>query len=104
MSDKQFVQTFLERLYPLGEATARMMFGDYCIYIDGKLIGLICDNKFYLKKFATNRDFLKDCPEECPYDGAKALPMPNIDDEHFLLEAVRLTILGAPESKPKKKK
>ena len=103
MTDKKYLSSFLEKLYPLGEATARMMIGDYCIYLNGKLIGLMCDNIFYLKKFKTNADFLKDCTEAPPYDGAKPLPIPYVGDEQFLLEAVRLTYIGAPEPKQRKK-
>ena len=103
MTDKQYLQSFLERLYPLGEATARLVMGDYCIYLNGKLIGLMCDGTFFLKKFDTNREHLKNCPEGCPYVGAKPLPIPDVNDAAFLLEAVRLTYWGASEPKSKKK-
>ena len=39
----------LEQLQDAGNVTARRMFGEYAVYCDGKVVGLICDNQLFLK-------------------------------------------------------
>lgn len=99
MTDKSFVESLKQKLAPLGEVTARPMMGEYCLYINSKLVGSICDNTLFLKKFAHNKDFLADCPQKPPYPGAKPLYMPNIEDEEYLKSAVYYTFLGASVGK-----
>ncbi|MFN9783590.1 MAG: TfoX/Sxy family protein, partial [Sphingobacteriales bacterium] len=43
-SDGNFVDFVLEQIKHSGEITAKKMFGEYGIYADEKLFGLICDN------------------------------------------------------------
>ena len=38
-----------------GEIAVKKMMGDYCIYCDGILFGLICDNNFYIATLPTLR-------------------------------------------------
>ena len=49
MSNADLVQYIVEQASQAGEVRARKMFGDYCLYCDGKPVGLICDNYLYLK-------------------------------------------------------
>jgi TfoX/Sxy family transcriptional regulator of competence genes len=44
-SDKDFVEYVVDQIEKAGEITCRHMFGEYGIYSDGKLFGLICNNK-----------------------------------------------------------
>jgi TfoX/Sxy family transcriptional regulator of competence genes len=48
-SDQNFVDFVLEHIENVGEVTAKKMFGEYSIYADGKLFGMICDNKLFIK-------------------------------------------------------
>jgi hypothetical protein len=43
------------------------MMGDYCIYSDGVLFGLICDDKFYLKVTNPGRAILNEVILRCEY-------------------------------------
>lgn len=99
MTDKAFAESIKQKLSKLGEVTTRPMMGEYCVYLNGKLIGSICDNRLFLKKFAHNKDFLEDCSQNSPYPGAKPMYMPNIDDEEFLQTAAYYTFLGASAGK-----
>lgn len=49
----------------------KKMFGDYSIYCDGKIFGLICDDCFYLKQTEKGRLLLKTVDMRQPYEGAK---------------------------------
>ena len=95
MTDKSFVENIKKKLSPLGEVIARPMMGDYCLYLHGKLIGNICDNTLYLKKFENNKDFLANCPQSSPYPGAKPMYKPNVEQDEYLKSAVYLTLMGA---------
>lgn len=44
-----FVQYIADQCAGAGEIAVKKMIGDYCIYCDGILFGLICDNNLYLK-------------------------------------------------------
>ena len=44
-----FVQYIIDQCSGAGEIAVKKMMGDYCVYCDGVLFGLICDNNFYVK-------------------------------------------------------
>ncbi len=48
-SNTDFVQYIADQCSGAGEIMVKKMFGDYGIYCDGKIFGLICDDCFYLK-------------------------------------------------------
>ena len=48
-SNSDFVQYIVDKCSGGGEIVAKKMFGDYGVYCDGKIFGLICDDRFYLK-------------------------------------------------------
>ncbi len=104
MTDKSYVETIRNKLSSLGEVTARPMMGEYCLYLNGKLIGDICDNTLFLKKFAHNKDFLANCEQKPPYAGAKPMYAPNIEDDEYLKSAVYFTFLGASVEKGQTKR
>ncbi len=49
-SKQEFVDYVCEQIAQAGVITYRKMFGEYSIYCNGKVVGLICDNMFYIKK------------------------------------------------------
>ena len=76
-----------------GEITTRKMFGDYGIYCDGKIFGLICDDRFYLKPTEAVRPLLRTVEMRPPYPGAKDyFYIADVDDRDYLSMLVRETI------------
>ncbi len=51
----EFVEYLLELLAPLGEVSAKSMFGGYGIYRDGLMFGLVANDVLYLKVDDINR-------------------------------------------------
>ena len=51
-----FVDSLLDLLIPLGEVSARRMFGGHGIYKDGAMFGLVADDRFYIKSDDENKD------------------------------------------------
>jgi TfoX/Sxy family transcriptional regulator of competence genes len=51
--------------------TARKMFGEYAIYLDGKVVALVCDDQLFVKPAPGAQVAFPDCPTAPPYPGAK---------------------------------
>jgi len=105
-SDQNFVDFVMEQIKNAGEITAKKMFGEYGIYADGKLFGLICDNKLFIKPTISGREFIGNVVEAPPYEGAKPsfLMEEKIEDSNWLSELIRISLKELPPPKPKKKK
>ena len=87
MSNPDFVQYIVEQASLSGQVSARKMFGDYCLYCDGKPVGLICDNCLYLKPIKQLEPLLRDDDRQMrpPYDGAKPhYVITEVDDRDYL--------------------
>jgi TfoX/Sxy family transcriptional regulator of competence genes len=104
-SDQSFVDFLVDQVKGVGEITYKAMFGEFGIYADGKLIGLICDNKFYLKPTEAGRRFMTTVVEAPPYPGAKPsfLIEERIEDAAWLTELIKVSLPELPAPKPKTK-
>lgn len=108
-SSKEFADYVCDQLIEAGNITCRKMFGEYGVYLDEKIIGLICDNQFFLKKTEAGRrmiaEQLSEVPEGLPYPGAKPqFLIESLDDRQWLGELIRVSYNELPAPKPKKKK
>ena len=100
-----FVQYIADQCSGAGDIVAKKMFGDYGIYCNGKIFGLICDEHFYLKPIDEVRPLLRQIDMRPPYEGAKPyFYIADVDDHDYLSALVRETCRHLPEPKPKKKK
>ena len=104
-SDQNFVDFVLDQVKNAGELNARKMFGEYGIYADGKLFGLICDNKLFIKPTDAGRSYIGNVIEASPYKGAKPsfLIEDKIEDSAWLSKLVSITLQELPLPKPKSK-
>lgn len=104
-STQKFVDYIIDQIGNAGEITAKKMFGEYGLYLDVKLIGLICDDKLFIKPTNAGRQFIGQPTEAPPYPGAKPsfLIEDKIEDSEWLSELVRITAAELPMPKPKKK-
>lgn len=89
--------------------SARKMFGEYTLYANGKVIGLVCDDTLFIKITAQGKDYVGDhyCEGE-PYQGAKPAMVIDavlIEDRDWLSELVCITEknLPMPAKKPARK-
>lgn len=99
-----FLEYVCEQIADAGIITHRKMMGEYVIYCNGKVIGDVCDNQFFLKKTVAGLTICPDCKEAPPYEGAKPyLIMENLDDREFMTKMVVATYEELPEPKLKKK-
>ena len=105
-TNKEFVDFVLDQIENAGEITAKKMFGEYGIFSNGKIFGLICDNKLFIKPTEAGREFIEDVVEAPPYKGAKLsfLIGDKLEDRDWISNLVRITVNELPEPKQKKRK
>ena len=103
-SNIDFVQYIADQCGGAGDIVTKKMFGDYAIYCDGKIFGLICDDGFYLKPTDAGRALLRTIILRPPYEGAKDyFYIPDVDDRDYLSALVRETCNALPEKIKRKK-
>ena len=103
-SNIDFVQYIADQCEGAGEIVTKKMFGDYAIYCDGKIFGLICDNGFYVKPTEAGRALLRTVDMRPPYEGAKDyFYVADVDDRDYLSTLVRETCKAMPAPKVKKR-
>ena len=107
-SDQEFVDFLVDQMQGVGDITFRKMFGEYAIYCNGKVVALVCDNRFFVKPTAGGRVHIGSVVEAPPYPGAKPsfLIEDAFEDREWLAALIRITEkeLPAPKPKPPRKK
>ena len=101
----EFVEFIADQIREAGEITYRKMFGEYGIYCNGKIFGVICDNQLFLKITEAGRKLRPELAEAPPYEGAKNyLLVEDVEEAEALTKLVRATFRELPEPKPRKRK
>jgi len=105
-SNQNFADFVIDQIQGAGQITVKKMFGEYGIYSDGKIFGLICDNKLFIKPTMAGRIFIGQPVEAPPYPGAKNsfLIEEQLEDSQWLSELVRVSLPELPMQKTKTKK
>lgn len=105
-TQKETIEFILEKLDDK-RFTTRAMFGEYALYCDGKVVGLVCDDQLYVKIVPASVELEGICDKDEAYPGSKP---------YYLIEEVQLSQIknlseilfdiakSLPEKKPKKKK
>ena len=95
----------LDALAPL-PLSARKMFGEYALYLDGKVVALVCDDQLFLKPTPNAIAALPGCPTAPPYPGAKLhlLVMEALDDPDPVVATLSGIAADLPAPKPRMRK
>lgn len=98
------VTYLLEVMAGAGAVTVRKMFGEYAVYLDGKVVGLICDNQLFLKPVPAARALLPHAALATPYPGVKPKMALDgeLDDPDLVAAAMRAIAATLPAAKPAK--
>ncbi|HRT05302.1 MAG TPA: TfoX/Sxy family protein [Kiritimatiellia bacterium] len=102
----EFMEFLADQMAGAGEISYRKMFGEYAVYLGGKVVALVCDNQLFVKPTAAGRAFIG-APVEAPaYPGAKNsfLIEDAFEDREWISELIRITARDLPAPKPKKPK
>ena len=103
-TDKGSVAHIVEAMEGAGVVTARAMFGEYGLYLDGKMIALICDDTLFLKDTPGARALIPDPETGPPYPGAKPYLVADalLDEPELLVRVAKAIWADVPAPKPKK--
>lgn len=103
-TDKDFIDYVCEQMRAAGHITSRRMFGEYAVYLDGRVIGFACDNQLFIKPLPQARAFIGEPVEKPPYPGAKMyfLIDEQLEDSQWMSRLARITAAAVPPPKEKK--
>ena len=108
MTTQQRTIDFLfEQATGAGTVTAKPMFGEYGVYVDGKMIGSVCDDQLFVKPTVSGRAHAEPVSDVPPYPGAKPQMLISADrweNAEWLGELLRITAAELPAPKPRKPK
>ncbi len=97
------IDHLLDLLSAVGDLTARKMFGEYALYLDGKVVALVCGDTLFLKPTPGALALLPDVDHGPPYPGAKPhlVLTDTLDDGDLAIRAIRAVASDLPDPKPK---
>lgn len=70
-TQRETIGFILEKLRYRTRFSSRAMFGEYALYADDKVVGLVCDDTLYIKITPVTKTLEKVCEKGPPYPGAK---------------------------------
>jgi TfoX/Sxy family transcriptional regulator of competence genes len=85
--------------------SARKMFGEFALYVDSKVVALVCDDTLFVKPTVPGKALLGATDDQPPYSGAKPhfRITEQLDDREQLQRLLLVTAEALPVPKPKKK-
>lgn len=101
------IDYILEQIVDAGTVTAKKMFGGYCLYCDSKVVALLCNDQLYIKPTKKGREYIGDCDEQPPYEGAKPyfyISGDQWEDSEWLSKLIRISAAELPLPKNRSKK
>ena len=106
-TDATFMAHLADQLHGFGAFSHGKMFGEYALYLDAKVVALVCDNQLFVKPTDAGRALLgPDAATGLPFSRAKPyfLASDLIDEREALARLLRVTADALPEPKPKKRR
>ena len=102
-SSKEYLTFILDQLSGLDGVSWRGMMGEYILYIRGRIVGGIYDDRLLVKPTPAALSLLPDAPRELPYPGAQEmLLVEDVDDGGFLRDLLS-AIYDEPETEKNRK-
>ena len=102
-SSREYLDFILEQLSGLNEVSWRAMMGEYILYVRGRIVGGIYDDRLLVKATKAALEKMPDAERELPYEGAKEmLLVDSVDDREFLTGLLRAMYDELPPPKARK--
>jgi len=104
-STQEFVDHVCGQFHDRLGVTSRKMFGEYGLFCEGKMFGMVCDDRLLIKPTEGGRAFIGQVVEGLPYPGARPafLIEEKLDDRDWLSELAALTTRELPEPRRRKR-
>lgn len=103
-TDQGFIDYVAEQVALGDRLTHKKMFGEYALYVDGKVVAFACDNSLFIKPSDAATSLAPDLPQRPPYPGAKDYPVADelLDDSDMIRRLVLATAALMPVPKLRK--
>ena len=102
-TQRETVDFILEKLRGPAQFSVRAMFGEYALYADGKVAGLVCDDLLYVKILPASKELEVICEKGHPFPGAR--PHYIVDEGQLsTVQNLSSILVSVAKSAPKKKK
>jgi TfoX/Sxy family transcriptional regulator of competence genes len=103
-TELSFVEYVIETARFGDRLTYKKLFGEYALYLDGKVVAFACDNSLFIKPSQATATLAPDLPQGPPYPEAKDYPIADelLDDPDALRRLIEATAALMPLPKPKK--
>jgi TfoX/Sxy family transcriptional regulator of competence genes len=107
-TNQSTIDFIIDQLHFLDGLSYRKMFWEYALYLDHKVVALVCDDILYVKSTKAWIDFVWDYYREWfAYPWAKASIMideDKIEERDWIWQLLKITFDNLPEPKKKKRK
>lgn len=102
-TDLSFVQFVVDQAQLGNRLSFKKMFGEYALYINGKVVALACDNHLFFKPVMIGNALSSGLPKGSPYPGAKEHILGDalLDEPERLRELLLATEMALPVPKPR---
>ena len=101
-SSSSYLRYILDQLSGLEGVSVRAMMGEYILYLRGKIVGGIYDDRLLVKPTPSALRLLPAAPRELPYEGAKEMLLVERTEDRAFLRGLLLAMLPElPERKAK---
>ena len=102
----EFNEYVREAFSAAGVIVIKAMMGGYLVYLNGKLIGDICDNELFLKRTPSSDRLLGDSELRYPYEESRTLMhvFDQFENAELIAELLKGMYAELPEKKQKKSK
>ena len=103
-TDREYLDYVMDQLSGTEGVSYRAMMGEYVIYLRGKIVGGVYDNRLLVKPTAAAEARMPDAEREIPYEGAKEmLLVDGLDDREFLRDLLEAMYGELPEPKRRRR-
>ncbi len=103
-TSKEYIGYVLECLNHIEGISARMMFGEYSLYMFNRVLGFVCDDQVFVKILPGSTRILGEgAPTGEAYPGSKPYYLiEDLEDDEKMARLFRALYEDVPEPKPKK--
>ncbi|MGD9942998.1 MAG: TfoX/Sxy family protein [Burkholderiaceae bacterium] len=103
-SDRNYVDYICDQTGLAERLSFRKMFGEYALYLDGKVVAFVCNNQLYVKPTEPGRDLLDRVDMHPLFPGSKLYFRlgEEVDDRGLLQRLLIETARALPMPKPPK--
>lgn len=103
-TDRKTVDYIVGQMGGATSVSAKAMFGEYGLYRDGRMIGIVADDQLFIKPTPGGRAFAGAVAEAPPYPRAKPCLLIDAgrwEDGEWLAELARVSAAVLPAPKPR---